>query len=468
MFGVALQVYISAFTQTHLIRLGGAMQLNKTPRTVLMLTILLSSACANTVAQHQGYGNNENVVTHWNSVALELMVDPGGIIETRAFAIFHAAIHDAVNGVDRRYKPYTADVSSPGASVEAAVATAAHDVLISLSPSQRDKIEAEYIAALAAIPDGPAKIAGVALGRKCAQANLDRRANDGVPVGPWPPTQGPITQPVYVPTGKPGDYDFTPPFDRAPLGPIALFPGWGHLTPFGIDLAKHKLSGPNPLSSGRYAFDLNYVKSFGSLHSSTRTADQTQTAFFWFIEFPIWNRITSTVLQQEHADVWRSARVLALVNFAMTDGFIACFEAKYHFRFWRPYTAIRRANEDKNSLTEPDSSWLPLLWTSPEVIPPTFFIPPIPEYPSAAAVTSAAAAEVLIQNFDDHNKFVATSASLPNVIRRFSSFTQAAKEAGMSRVYGGIHFRHAVNDGYKQGRGIGRDIARMLPPINQR
>ncbi len=442
------------------------MQLKKTHGTVSVLTILLFIACANTVA-NQAYGNNENVVTHWNSVALELMVDPGPIIESRAFAIFHAAIHDAVNGVDRHYKPYTADVSSPGASVEAAVATAAHDVLISLSPSQRDKIEAEYTDALAAIPDGPAKAAGVALGRECAQANLDRRANDDVPA-PFPPTQGPITEPGYLPTGKPGDYGFTPPFDRAPLGPIALFPEWGHLTPFGIDLAKHKLPGPDRLSSRRYASDLNYVKSFGSLHSSTRTADQTQTAFFWFIEFPIWNRITNTVLQQEHADVWRSARVLALVNFAMADGGIACFEAKYHFRFWRPYTAIRRADEDSNSLTDPDESWLPLLWTSPEVIPPPFFMPPIPDYPSGGAVISAAAAEVLIRNFGDENKFVATSASLPNVIRRFSSFTQAARENGMSRVYGGIHFRHAVNDGYKQGRGIGRDIARMLPPIDQR
>jgi hypothetical protein len=182
------------------------MQLNKTPKRLLVLTILVFISYANTVA-HQGHTDNENVVTHWNLIALELMVDPGPIIESRAFAICHAAIHDAVNGVDRHYKPYTADVSSPDASLEAAVATAAHDVLISLSPSRRDKIEAEYIAALAAIADGPAKDAGVALGRKCAQANLDRRANDGVPVGPFPPTQGPITEPVYVPTGKPGDYN---------------------------------------------------------------------------------------------------------------------------------------------------------------------------------------------------------------------------------------------------------------------
>ena len=443
------------------------MKLDQTPIRVLVLTAIVFVACGRTVA-HKSHTNNENVVTHWHLVALELMVDPGPIIDTRAFSILHAAIHDAVNGIKRHYKPYTADTSSPGASLEAAVATAAHDVLISLSPSQVERIEAAYTTALAAIPDGSAKDAGIALGRECAQANLERRANDGVPVGPFPPTQGPITEPVYVPTGKPGDYDFTPPFDHPPLGPVALLPGWGRLTPFGIDMAKHRLPGPDRLSSRRYAFDLNFVKSFGSLDSSTRTADQTQTAFFWFEEIPIWNRIVNSVLQQEHADVWKSARVLALVNFAMADGGIACFEAKYRFRFWRPFTAIRRANEDNNSFTEPDESWRPLLWTSPEVFPPTFFTPPIPEYPSAAAVISGAAAEVLIRNFGDDTKFEATSVSLPNVIRRFNCFKQAAKEAAMSRVYGGIHFRHAVDDGYRQGRGIGRDISRMLPLIDHR
>jgi PAP2 superfamily len=156
--------------------------------------------------------------------------------------------------------------------------------------------------------------------------------------------------------------------------------------------------------------------------------------------------------------------VLALVNFAMMDGGFACFEAKYHFRFWRPYTAIRRAAEDGNDASQADPNWLPLLWTPPEVIPPTFLIPPIPNYPSAAAVTSAAATEVLRAQFGDRIRVSVTSTTLPGVTRHFHSLTQTQQEAGMSRVYGGIHFLHAVEDGWEQGNGIGRAVARMLPP----
>lgn len=408
-----------------------------------------------------------NAVIHWSTIATKLMVDPGPVIDSRAFAILHAAMHDAVNGVERRYEPYTADLSSPGASLDAAVATAARDVLLALSPSQRDKIEAEYVAALSAIPDGQAEVRGVALGRKSAQANLERRAGDGIPAGAWPPQEGPITKPVYAPTGKPGDYDFTPPFDAPPLGPVALFPGWGRLTPFGIDLAKHRAPGPDALRSRDYAHDLDSLKSVGSLHSRTRTADQTETAFFWFEEFQTWNEIANKVIRRNKVDPWGAARILALMHFAIADAGIACFEAKYHFRFWRPYTAIRRADEDGNRHTKADKNWLPLLWTAPDVIPPTFFIPPIPDYPSAAATISAAAAEVLIRNLGDRQHFEATSPTLPGVTRRFDSFTEAAKENGMSRAYGGIHFFRAVKDGYRLGKGVGRDVSRLLPQAHR-
>jgi hypothetical protein len=378
-----------------------------------------------TASAKEPIARNGNVVTRWHEIAMRLMVDPGPILDGRAFSIYQAAIHDAVNNVERRYKPYTVDLSMPSASIDAAVATTAHDVLIALSPSQREKIEAEYVSELAKVPDGPAKNDGISLGRQCAQGNLERRADDNIPVGPWPPTTGPITEPVYVPTGKPGDYDFTPPFDRPPLGPIALFPGWGRLKPFGVNLARHRSEGPHQLSSRRYAFDLNYSKNFGSLKSTTRTADQTQTAFFWFEEFATWNQIANTVLRQKHADIWQSARVLALVNFAMADSGIASFHDKYRFRSWRPHTAIRRADEDRNPSTEPDENWLPLLWTSLEIIPPRFFIPPIPEYPSTGATVSAAAAEVLTRNLGDHEAFVATSPFLPGVTRRYESFSEA-------------------------------------------
>ena len=411
----------------------------------------------------QGKRRNSNPVIHWNRIANEIFpVDVGPVLDSRAMAILHAAIHDAVNGIEPRYEAFTASLSFPGASVDAAVASAARGVMLALTPNQQQRIEEEYAAALAGVRDGPAKDHGVLLGQQAARANLDRRSDDGIVPGPWPPQQGPITEPVYVPTGKPGDYDFTPPFDAPTLGPVALFPGLGRLTPFVIDLSRHRLKGPDSLRSKRYANDLNFLKTYGRLHESSRTQDQTSTAFFWFEPFAIWNDIATTVMERQQASPWRAARVLALMSFAMTDAGIACFDAKYHFRFWRPYTAIRRAGEDDNDETEADPEWLPLLWTEPRQ-PLLFLIPPIPDYPSAAAMTSAAAAEVLTTHLGESVSFAVTSDTLPDVTRRFRSFSHAAREAGLSRVFGGIHFVHAVEDGWAAGKLVGRDVARRLP-----
>lgn len=441
------------------------MRKNITSPTVgtLLLLIAIAFVSEGATLADQNKRRESNSVIRWNRIANELFpVDVGPILDSRAMAILHAAIHDAVNGVERRYEPYAANLSVPGASVDAAVASAARDVMLALTPDQQQRIEQEYAAALAEVRDGPAKDQGVLVGRQAARANLDRRAGDGVVPSAWPPQQGPITEPVYVPTGEPGNYDFTPPFDAPPLGRIALFPGWGRLMPFVIDLSHHRLKGPDPLRSKRYASDLNYVKAYGRLHDSARTADQTDTAFFWFEALAIWNDIAATVMQREHVDAWRAARVLALMNFALADAGIACFGAKYDFRFWRPFTAIRRAGEDGNPDTSADPEWLPLLWTPPGE-PLRFLIPPIPDYPSAAAMTSAAAAEVLTTHLGKSIPFAVTSATLPGVTRRFRSFAQAAREAGLSRVYGGIHFVHAVEDGWAAGKGVGREVGRKLP-----
>jgi hypothetical protein len=390
-----------------------------------------------------------NAVLQWNTIATRLLLDPGPILEARAFAILHAAIHDAVNGVDRRYQPYTADVSMPGASLDAAVATAAHDVLVAFSTDRRADVEAEYAAALGRIPDGPAKEVGVSLGRECARGNLDRRADDGIVM---------VNEPVYVPSGEPGDYDFTPPFDAPPLGPAALFPGVGRITPFVIDIAKHHVRGPDRLASERYARDFNLLKSIGRIDSTRRTPDQTEIAFFWYEEPNFkWNRIANALIRQHHLDEWRAARVLALLNFAINDAGIVVMNAKYQFRFWRPYTAIRRAAEDDNPSTEADEEWQPLFSTPP------FLIPPIPEYPSGLAALGAAAAEVLIRHFGDRHDLEITSSTLPGVTRRFKRLSDAAKENGMSRVYGGIHFLNSVRDGYRQGKGVGSVVSELLP-----
>jgi hypothetical protein len=155
-------------------------------------------------------------------------------------------------------------------------------------------------------------------------------------------------------------------------------------------------------------------------------------------------------------DVWDAARTFALVNFAMADGFIAGFEAKYRFRFWRPETAIREAATDGNPLTEPDAAWQPFLIT-----------PPVPDYPSTHTVLGWAAAEVLIEVLGDTVRFSATSLTLPGVTRHFRRLSEAADENGLSRLYAGIHFRHAVKEGRRQGRSIGRAVAEALAPIRK-
>ena len=403
-------------------------------------------------------------VIHWNRIANEIFpVDVGPILDSRAMSILHAAIHDAVNGIERRYEPYTADLSFPGASIEAAVAAAAREVMIAMAPSQRNRIEQEYAAALAEVKDGPAKDQGVTLGQQAARANLDRRADDGIVAGPWPPQEGPITEPVYVPTGKPGDYDFTPPFDAPPLGPIALFPGWGRLTPFVIDVARHRLEGPDPLPSKRYAHDVNFLKAYGSLTGSTRTPDQTSTAFFWFEPFAIWNDIATTVIERERIDPWKAARVLALMNFALADAGIACFDAKYHFRFWRPYTAIRRAGEDENDDTEarPGMAAAPLDAAGP-----------------AAAVPHSADSRLSVSGGHDvggrcrgvdgaPRRFGAFRRHERDLARRPATLHQLRRmrrtKPGCRGCIGGIHFVHAVEDGWAAGKSVGREVSRKLP-----
>jgi hypothetical protein len=392
-----------------------------------------------------------NAALDWNAIATEAFLPTQGtdpVNQSRSYAMLHAAIHDALNAIEQRYEFYTPGMFlMPNASTEAAVAAAAHDVLVALIPAQQALIDAEYASALAAIPQGPNKANGVLVGQTAAVLTLARRANDGAVEAFATP---------YLPTGVPGDYTFTPPFDAPPFGPFAFAPGWGAVTPFGIDLRRHRLPGPLSIRSAAYAFDLALVKGIGELNSTVRTEEQSQIARFWYEDSPIgWNRIANTVLGEQNVELWKSARILALTNFAMADGFIAGFEAKYHFRFWRPVTAIRAAASDGNRFTSPDEDWSSYLIT-----------PPVPDYPSTHAVLGAAAAHVLIHFFGDRIEYSTTSVTEPGVTRHFRGFREAALENGASRVYAGIHFVDAVADGYHQGAGIGREVAHLLPPLH--
>jgi hypothetical protein len=386
----------------------------------------------------------DNAVVYWNTVAGEAFTPSQGtnpMAQSRTFSILHASIHDALNAIDRRYESYTPGLpAAPRASADAAVAAAAREVLVRLVPDQAALVETAYGRALMAVRDGSAKTAGIATGQAAAAATLNRRQGDGADTA---------AQPAYEPRPAPGEYQFTAPFN------FAAQPGWGRVQPFVIDLREHALDGPQSLASAAYARDLAYVKEIGHIASKTRTPEQSEIAKFWYEDSPLgWNRIANTVVRQRGLDAWEAARAFALVHFAMADGFIAGFDEKYEHRFWRPVTAIHAAASDGNPQTEADAAWQPLLVT-----------PPVPDYPSTHTVLGWSAAEVLIELFGDKVRYSMTSLTLPGVTRRYRGFSQAAEENGLSRLYAGIHFRHAVKDGRRQGRSVGQAVAEALAPV---
>ena len=402
---------------------------------IVALAIMLP---ASTHARQAG-----NAVTHWNSLATDAFAPSQGtnpMAQSRTLAIMHASIHDALNAIDRRFGSYTPGLdATPQASVDAAVAAAAREVLTTLLPDQAALVEAEYVRVLATVQDESARTAGIAVGEAAARATLSRRQGDGFELA-----QGPL----YIPRPESGEYQFTAPFD------FAAQPGWGRVRPFLINPEEHNLAGPQRISTAQYARDLAYVKDIGGLTSTSRTREQSEIAQFWYEDSPLgWNRITNTVVSERGLDSWSSARAFALVNFAMADGFIAGFKEKYRFRFWRPMTAIHEAATDGNPLTEGDAAWQPFLTT-----------PPVPDYPSTHTVLGWAAAQVLIDLFGDEVRYSATSLTLPGVTRHYKSFSAAADENGQSRLYAGIHFRHAVRDGRQQGRSVGRAVSDSLAP----
>ncbi|MEO8126548.1 MAG: vanadium-dependent haloperoxidase, partial [Bryobacteraceae bacterium] len=283
--------------------------------------------------------------TRWNEVTAKASFDSGfanyPIPDSRLYAMVHAAVHDALNSIDHRYKLYLPGPTvTPDASPQAAVATAAHDVLVDQFnqligfgfPSQLSAIESAYAASLAAIPDTPAKMKGIALGKATAMAILKLRAGDV-----WNPAA--LVDPSYKQGTLPGEYRFTPGSD------FAFAPKWGEVTPFALsDSERFQPGPPFPLAGKQYAQDFNEVKAIGGdgiTTPSSRTPDQTQIALFWLEGSPLqWNRITRTVSAARRLSLWENARLFALMNFALADGYIATFDTKYHYKFWRPVTAI--------------------------------------------------------------------------------------------------------------------------------
>lgn len=405
------------------------------------LTLLLAlsqTACGGSYGGPVSARADSHAPAEWSAIAVKAVLDasavtPGGVSpmeESRTYAMAFSAAHDALNAIDRRYKPYMSDLQAPGADADAAVASAVSTVLKTNLPSQAAALDAAYTAALARLPDGRAKAAGVTLGQQTAQAILAARAGDGSANA-----QGP-----YVPAPKPGAYQFTPPFD------FAAFVNWGAVKPFAIGSgSQFRTAAPFVLSDPGYTADFNDVKSLGETHSTTRTADQTQVARFWLENTPLsWQRIAMQLAADERLNGWDQMRLYAVLQVAEADAYVASFDSKYFYSFWRPITAIRAAAADGNPDTTADAAW-----TSLEPAPP------IPDHASGHAAAAGAGAAVLESLLPGSGTFSHQSASLPGVTRNFVSIAQAEQEIGASRVYAGFHFRRAVSQGLKQGRQVG-------------
>jgi hypothetical protein len=290
-----------------------------------------------------------DVVTDWNNVATTVgpLSGLGAVPQSRVYAITQAAVHDALNAIHRRYEPYAyGATATSNASPEAAVSAAAHDVLQALFPTQQSAIDAAYHAVLASIPSGNAKDFGIAVGQAAAAAVLALRSNDGSASANIPYTQPP----------GPGVWEPTPPGFLP-----AAFPGWGNVTTFGLNHGEQFRPEPPEffvLTSEAYTRDYQEVQDIGSINSITRTPEQSDIARFWYEGSPTgWNRIARVVAAQKGFNLWENARLFALVNFAMADGFIAGWNAKYFYNFWRPVTAIQKGDTDGNPSTERDPGW---------------------------------------------------------------------------------------------------------------
>lgn len=380
-------------------------------------------------------------VTDWAQIFLNSAIadNTAPYTITRYSAIVHGAVFDAVNGIERKYAPiHVPPAAPPGASKRAAAVEAAYIALVNLYPTQKSTLDASLSASLAGIASAAAAENSVSIqrgilwGKSVADQILAWRATDGFTA----------VLPPYTGGTGPGQWRPTPP---------AFVPGVGvqfaTMTPWVITAPSQFLPpGPPALTSPRYTADFNEVKTMGSSTSVTRTFDETLYAQFWASATAtyLWEHVALSLSAQRRYTLPENARLMAILSLAIADGLIANFNAKYTYSFWRPITAIRFADTDGNPATDVDQAWTPLIVT-----------PPHPEYPSAHSTVSSAATVILASIFGENTAFTVDSYGMPGVTRSFSNFSSAAAEIKNARVFGGIHFRSACNDGQAQGNAVG-------------
>jgi PAP2 superfamily len=374
-----------------------------------------------------------DVVTDANAKAAEIAAKhPATPPAVRTMAIVQVSVFEAVSAITGRYPAFRAKVTAPpGASVEAAVASATRTALLKLMPAQQAAIDADYQAALKPLADGRAKSDGIAVGEQAAAAILASCADDGSVA---PNTYQPhTTAGVYVPTMFPA------------------VPHWGKRKPWVMASADQFRPGPPPsLSSETWKRDYAEIKALGGKNSTQRTAEQTAIAQFWEATAPVvyWPVVRS-VANALGRDVADNARLLAVAAMAMDDGLIAVFDAKYAYNFWRPVTAIRNADGDAR-----DPGWTPFIDT-----------PMHPEYPCAHCIVSASLGAVLSAELGTGPvpKLSSTSYTAGGAVRTWGSVDDFVQEVAVARIYDGVHYRNSSEVGTAMGKAVGELAVKRLP-----
>jgi PAP2 superfamily protein len=383
-----------------------------------------------------------DVITDWNDKAVEFSVKRSLLPPPaeRVVAMTQVAMFDAVNSIERKYTPYLVQLpADAGTSREAAAAAAAGTVLAGINPQAKDEMTAALASYLAGIPDSPAKTAGIKLGEAVAAKVLESRQNDGATA---PDSYRPrTTAGVYVPTI-----------------PTAT-PQWVNVKPFALTSpSQFRPPAPIALTSPRWAADYNEMKDVGSLTSAKRTPQQTENGRFWLAtDGRVYYPLVRQMAEARKLSLIDCARLYALAAVARNDALTAVFDAKYHYEFWRPVTAIRNGDIDGNDATAREAAWQPL--------GPT---PMHPEYPCAHCIVSASTAGIVMAVFGsaDVPEFAISSPTAPGVTHRWTNLRVFVDEVSEARIWAGFHWRFSTEVGRDMGYRIGEYVAKnVMQPV---
>ncbi len=422
--------------------------------TSFMSFILLLLFLSNCTSDDVKVNDNENqIITSWNELVMTLAIEEDKLLTLKGLrteAMMHTAMHNALNAIDSRYMTFSFTNKNSDANPNAAVAQAAYTVSLSQYPDKKDELDNELVKWLSKIPDGNNKTLGLNLGLEAAEHILKERADDdwnGEASYSWHPMAPGVYAEFNEHSGTPEGFVFGA--------------GWGAAKPFMLESQDQFRSPPPPsINSNDYTTAFNEVKNLGSYNSKARTDDQEHLALWWkdFVENSH-NRLARDLVKKEKLDLWETARLFALLNMTIYDAYINVFNNKFHYNHWRPYTAIRWAENDTNPNTIPDTEWNNLHKHTYA----------FPSYPSAHGTASTAAMTVLANTLGkgDQYSFVMVTKEVDEAgpfsdklklnppTRSFNSFSEAGLEASLSRIYLGIHFRYDSEEGNKLGKKIG-------------